>query len=340
MNFAMLSDAKGCTVGWGDFKKTPQALKNAFYINDFELSDITPWFQFENTKQLSLNEALDLLEMGAVLPFMSDLYLPDYEQFRLDYEEAQSAFEEGFFKKVLLGATEWAAFTAKQSPLKLLELGVEEKLQEGMYFYAYSLDGHGAWGLSPELLFKKQSDSIKTMALAGTFAQTVENRHAPEHSEVVEFFRELAAKHKMTMSLGAQQTLPYGKIKHLKSDVSLGQIPDLNLNDWIAEFHPTPALGVSPRNKDTLKAIKKFRSSFPKNFGAPFGFQYEDYFQAIVAIRGFFFDREKVYRPIGVGVTKSSSLVAEWKEISLKRFAMDELIGALMDRSGEVHGIA
>jgi menaquinone-specific isochorismate synthase len=326
MNFALLSDGKSCVLGWGACERSSEPLKNAFYINDFDLADAQPWCRFENFKRLDVGQVtpseVPLAELFAELPLSQNWFLSDYEVFREDFQEAVQAFQAGDFRKVLLSTCDWADREKETLSSKIQSLPALP-----YFFYAYNFEGKGVWGLSPELLLEHDAakKTLKTVALAGTYTQTTEERHEPEHNAVLDFFRDLATGYDSLIHFNKIVPSSYGKIKHLKSEILLEKIPDKNLNEWIRAFHPTPALGVSPRNSSTMKKLKDFRKGLPSHFGAPMGFRSDGTSKFIVMIRGVFFDQERLYRPIGVGVTSASNIEAEWKEISLKRLAMEDI---------------
>lgn len=320
MNFAFLSDGQVCALGWGNAERFAEPKENAFYINDFDLTVDRPWYHFEHHLICPVSEARQLLEFLSYVPFAGEWSFSSYENFRFNFEEAQENFRAGTLKKVLLSVCD----TSGQLTQKLSSLITEVPTAE-YYFYGYSFEGEGAWGFSPELLFDFERNSLKTMALAGTFSNDIEERHRPEHQEVVNFFKELAQKYSMEMELKSPEISSYGKIKHLKSEIQFKNLPARSVNEWIRDFHPTPALGVSPRDRENLDFLKKLRQTVPAHFGAPFGFKSDTVCRMIVMIRGTFFDSKRAYRPIGVGVTSASSLESEWKEIALKRLAMEDL---------------
>jgi len=324
MNFAFLSDGHKCALGWGSVRQVSEATKNAFYINDFDLTVSQPYYVFEHTKECPLAEAHELLEFFKSLPLVSEWFLSDYEHFRYDFEEVHERFLDKTLTKALLSVCDFSDQISTKLSSQLKRIPKFEH-----YFYGHCIEGKGAWGLSPELLLETHKKSLRTMALAGTYAKDLEARHQPEHQEVINFFNELAQKYSLEMQISEPREYAYGKIKHLKSEILFENVDISDLQEWIKRIHPTPALGVSPRNSGNLYLLKALRKTVPDLFGAPFGFCSQETASIIVAIRGTFFDDKKAFRPIGVGVTSASSLEAEWKELSLKRLAMEELCSQL-----------
>ena len=82
-------------------------------------------------------------------------------------------------------------------------------------------------------------------------------------------------------------------------------------------LHPTPALGVAPREQ--LGLLKKWRGGKDR-LGAPFGIRWEpDQFLSVVAIRQLSWDENFFYIGNGCGVVAESELDDEWQELKLKR---------------------
>lgn len=324
MNFAFLSDGHTCTMGWGAVQQVSKPNKNSFYINDFDLAESNPFYVFEHYKECPLADARELLDFFAYLPLVSEWYLSDYEHFRYDFEEAKERFQEKTLTKALLSVCDFSGDVSTKLSSQLKRIPSFDH-----YFYGHCIEGKGAWGLSPELLLETEQNNLRTMALAGTYAKDKEPRHEPEHQEVISFFKEMAQEHSLEMQVSSPEEYNYAKIKHLKSEVLFKNVDISDIQEWVKRIHPTPALGVSPRNAGNMYFLKALRKTVPAHFGAPFGFCSQESTRLIVAIRGTFFDEKKAFRPIGVGVTAASSLESEWKEISLKRFAMEELCNQL-----------
>jgi menaquinone-specific isochorismate synthase len=102
----------------------------------------------------------------------------------------------------------------------------------------------------------------------------------------------------------------------------------LTPEDLIHRLHPTPALGPLPRNPDTLGMLVKWRNRLgcPGQFGAPFGLLEQGKFDAVVAIRGIWWEGQKMMLPAGCGVIEASRLVNEWRELRLKREAVKHFL--------------
>jgi menaquinone-specific isochorismate synthase len=69
------------------------------------------------------------------------------------------------------------------------------------------------------------------------------------------------------------------------------------------------------------------RLGCPAEFGAPFGLWDGGRFDAVVAIRGIWWEGNRLRVPAGCGVIEASRLVNEWRELRLKREAVKSFLG-------------
>ncbi|HVJ45302.1 MAG TPA: chorismate-binding protein, partial [Luteolibacter sp.] len=83
-----------------------------------------------------------------------------------------------------------------------------------------------------------------------------------------------------------------------------------------------------PRTKETLSLLLGWRERLgcPEEFGAPFGVWEKGVFDAVVAIRGIWWQEDEITLPAGCGVIEASRLVNEWRELRLKREAVKQLL--------------
>jgi isochorismate synthase EntC len=324
MDFAFLATPQKQFWAFGAYKKSSKPSKKAFWINNFALSEQESWYEFENFQELEGARAME--DMGKELPLPASFEKAPFELFEQKWNIAQAAFKSGEYKKIVVAVEDKATrFGAKPLTGEL----IQSLLSQGQYFFAYSLQGSGAWGATPELFLEWDGAShlLKTVALAGTKEDKKEwgARHQPEHAFVRDFYTEIAQKKSLECVIDAACDLSYGQIQHLKSQVEFRGLENFDIDEWIGDFHPTPALGVYPRSQENLENLMNLRSEIHPYYGAPFGVYTESNALMVVKIRSVFFDKNGCYRPVGVGVTSKSELTQEWEEIGHKREAMAAL---------------
>jgi menaquinone-specific isochorismate synthase len=173
-----------------------------------------------------------------------------------------------------------------------------------------------------------------TMALAGTARSEerevleVDEKEIREHEIVaqalVSKLGDLGELHR-----GPRGIMGLGSIVHFHTPIEVELEQPVGIASLVRRLHPTPALGPLPRTEETMSRLIEWRKRLgaPSEFGAPFGAVVDGDFQAIVAIRGIWWDGEDVRLPAGCGVIEASRLVNEWRELRLKREAVKARFG-------------
>ncbi len=340
MDFALLYDGQKCISGWGNHRSLHQPEGRCFWINNFETSHERPWKCFENNQESSEIPS----EFIEHLKFAKGWNCFDEKQFKNLWERAQEHISIHGLHKVVLALSDRSNdfYTKNVLPSFGSRAG---------FFYAFKIQDDLVWGYTPELFFKKNFSSLETVALAGTYKfNQLKVSHAKnenlknnlsgereraldfEHSVVVEYFQKLAKSLNVSLSFSERQELVQGNIAHLQTKICFENFHTQNINEFISHMHPTPALGVYPKNNHSLKALYSLRNhaELPSFYGAPFGFCDDSTALFVVMIRGHFFENnfnheKTLKRTIGVGITKYSTFEEEWAELEQKRKSMELL---------------
>jgi menaquinone-specific isochorismate synthase len=204
---------------------------------------------------------------------------------------------------------------------------------------AWSARDGGILGATPETLFRQSSPSrLETVALAGTRVLPLDAEaadaflHDPkeraEHQFVVNDL--LAALGKRGRALASETyvaELP--TLAHLRTDISVELDDRAGFADLIRDLHPTPSLGVAPRQAG-LAALLEFDDPDARGrFGAPFGVYCEEPFisDCLVAIRCAQWRDSEVAIGSGCGLVAASALESEWLELGAKRDSVRRILG-------------
>ncbi|MBP7948998.1 MAG: chorismate-binding protein [Verrucomicrobiales bacterium] len=311
--------------GWGPFEKSETAPVEgwAFYVNDFDLGDPKPWL---------IPQDLDFECLGACTerasPPARDWQKPDPEQFRDVFEDIAGKLVRKSLRKAVPVVADTCAWP-EQTRWDFLEAFPHLEGDPGTHGYACSMGTRGFAGRTPELLFHLEGGKLHTMALAGTVPsgdRDTLQQHPKllhEHELVVEVLLQRLG------TLGSLTVLPrrlldLGTMTHLctKLEVTLDDPQwEQRGGELIRLLHPTPALGIAPRNRQTLALLKSYRKTLkiPPHFGAPFGVKWPGGMLFLVAIRGIFWENEIASLPAGCGIVSGSSFESEWAELELKR---------------------
>jgi len=310
-------------VGHGPFDSAnePPADGIAFYLQDFALTSQAPWKIPTRSEILSSTGFAARFE-GIEQP-VCQWTTPDAVPFSEIFLEVMAAIRSGLFEKTVPVVTETGS--ANESPF-LGIVAAMAKQSAPLRSYGWLRGNTGFAGATPELLISMEGHRLETMALAGTARRddrdvfAVDEKEIREHEYVAQT---LVAK---LLDLGKVERRSRG-ILDLKSivhfltligvDLRVPQTPD----ELIKRLHPTPALGPLPRTDETLAMLFDWRNRLgcPAEFGAPFGVWDHGKFDAIVAIRGIWWNGNNLILPAGCGIIEASRLVNEWRELRLKR---------------------
>lgn len=320
----MKTDNSSYLVGLGPFEEFALAPSNrtAFYVNDFGLSCECPW-----KVPSKIVEVSDLAELGYGKDNLKIEWAePEADSFAAVFAEINEMIVKGVIEKSVPVATQRGRLTR----------GNGEQLISGMqnlgvpfYSYGWSSGGGGFCGATPELLFKQDGRSLKTMALAGTAKAdervvfAVDGKEIREHEFVAQT---MVAKLSDigVVERGERSILDLGRLVHFHTPIDVELFADRSVDELIRRLHPTPALGPLPRTQETMTLLSEWRNRLncPPYFGAPFGLLKDGLFTSLVAIRGVHWEGDNVAVPSGCGVIEASRLVNEWRELRLKREAV------------------
>ena len=314
-------------VGQGPFTSVAEAPKsgNAFYWNDFQLSDPTPW---KIPARVSFHSDLEAFT-GATTPQIE--WSPvDQAPFSAAFGMLTQAFANGAkLEKLVPVVTERGKLIAGDLR-SLASAALEHSGPKAQAYGCWDAQG-GFIGATPERLLHLADGILETMALAGTAPPAERDRFAcdpkriREHALVIDGIR---------ASLGGQveeadrEVLELDGLLHFITRLRTELKGPVDLNALIRQLHPTPAVGFLPRS-DKVGAIHERitkQLSPPPAFAAPFGWLHEGTFQAVVAIRQISWIGSDVALPAGCGLIRESKLDSEWSELALKRSVVKQLL--------------
>jgi menaquinone-specific isochorismate synthase len=127
----------------------------------------------------------------------------------------------------------------------------------------------------------------------------------------------------------SREILDLGSIVHFLTLIQVDLDTPMTTSELLRRLHPTPALGPLPRTDATMERLLEWRGRLgcPPEFGAPFGLWDHGRFDAVVAIRGIWWQDHSLSIPAGCGIIEASRLVNEWRELRLKREAVKRFLG-------------
>lgn len=313
-------------IGHGPFEAAAEmpGAATAFYVRDFAMHDARPWkiparVEVSGTRDFAARHA-------AVAPPQCQWQALDAAPFSGVFQEVMAAIGDGEFEKTVPVVTETGVCDTAPGAAILAAMA---RQTAPLCSFGWSQGPSGFAGATPELLISLDGLCLETMALAGTARRDDRDVFAVDEKEIRE--HEYVAQSLVAKLTGLGQLercprsiLDLGSIVHfltlLRLDLHRAQCPEA----LVKRLHPTPALGPLPRTDKTLAMLLDWRARLgcPAEFGAPFGVWHDCRFDAVVAIRGIWWDGCKLILPAGCGVIEASRLVNEWRELRLKREAV------------------
>lgn len=329
---AWLSRTDGTVViGRGPFRAAadPPASGVAFFKRSFsEKSNGLPWQIPESFERIPASDFHEKYRRAASLSV--EWESPDAVPFSLVFQEIMTCIQQGSIEKTVPVVTERGVALDSPSVNIMAAMAAQGA---PLHSYGWVSPDSGFAGATPELLVSMCGLSLKTMALAGTARQedegvfSVDEKEIREHEYVAQTL--VAKLHDLGgLKRQEREVLRLGSIVHFLTNISVELDRPQDSEDLIRRLHPTPALGPLPRTEQTLSMLADWRErlSCPTEFGAPFGVWDEGDFEAVIAIRGLWWDGNNISLPAGCGIIEPSRLVNEWRELRLKREAVKRFL--------------
>lgn len=346
-------DTDHILVGWGEWSESaqpPLTSENrhencAIYAPDFYLREPCPW---KSTAQWDLvsRDHFASLFMTVIGHNVNCEQIQWQEPLEAGFASTWLRIQEGFRQRGLLKAVP-VVFAKGETDLlgedsRLSLLAKLSALPRHLYVYGMWSSTAGLLGATPELLFERSSQGpIQTVALAGTRGK--ENPRAAEillndpkerfeHQLVIDDLRErLSAVG--DVEIGATDVLELPTLYHLRTPIQVLPRENSTFQGLIERLHPTPALGVAPRDLG-FSEMRRWDDWAEERgrFGAPFGASYGGGGElpreiCVVAIRNIQWQGHEVRLGSGCGVVGESHLSREWQELALKRESVKGMLG-------------
>ncbi len=317
-------------VGYGPFQRsaTPPADGIAFHVQDFAAAPEQPWCIPARWEHLDRIDFAARHPIGQ--PFECEWQPLDASPFSVVFQEIMAAIHEGTFEKTVPVVTEHGHCQQAPGPIIASRMA---RIAAPHQSYGFLQGDSGFAGATPELLVSIDGHHLNTMALAGTARRedrevfAVDEKEIREHEYVAQT---LVAKllDLGTLQRDPRQILDLGPIVHFLTRIRVELHQPMTPGELLKRLHPTPALGPLPKTITTMNQLLDWRQRMqcPPGFGAPFGLWDHGRFDAVVAIRGLWWDGQQVRLPAGCGIIEASRLVNEWRELRLKREAVKKFL--------------
>ena len=236
--------------------------------------------------------------------------------------------QEGSVKKVVL-ARELVLTADSDFQIHNILKKLKGKNQSAMIF---NIDGF--LGASPELLIKRNGNTIMSHPLAGTAPKYDETNYDHESKQKLLDSTKDAYEHKVTIEWLLNELLPFcsfvdddpepkivslQNVHHLGTEVT-GQLsnPPCSILELVSALHPTPAVGGDPQ-KEALEIINKVEGINRRHYAGPVGWvDANGDGEFAVGIRSAEVTANKAHLYAGVGLVEDSDPQLELEETDAK----------------------
>lgn len=272
--------------------------------------------------------------------------LPDQEGWKVLVDRALAAFAPGELEKVVLARESEFRFET-EAPLDPISM-LRRLLRHTDHAYEFCFHprpSRAFLGASPERLFYRNNVYLQSEALAGTRPRggtdaedqalgedlLGNDKELREHRFVLRTVRDHFNRFCTTMQHDEMPSLVrLRNVQHLYTYME-GVLKSHDVDAALIEtFHPTPAVGGSPRQKalDWLSTNEPFDRGV---YAAPVGWVGFDDAEFCVGIRCGLIEENTLTLYSGAGIVPGSSAEAEWEEIENK---MGNFLEALYEPPG------
>jgi menaquinone-specific isochorismate synthase len=250
-----------------------------------------------------------------------------------------SGIAEARYQKVVLAREVVLEFDTPVNPPCLLR-ALKAHTHSSFHFCFQPNPDSAFVGASPERLYRRDHDRLKTEAIAGTRprGETAKQddrqrrellgsaKDRLEHQFVVDAIRDSLAP--LTVALNAEPApgiLGLAHAQHLVTRFEGELAAGVSDGELLEALHPTPAVGGQPRDRalDEIARLEPFDRGW---FAGPVGWIGRDNAQFVVGIRSALVDGLRLHLYSGAGIVADSDPAEEWDEIENKiRDYLEEL---------------
>ncbi len=245
--------------------------------------------------------------------------------------KALASINQKQYEKIVLARKTLLTLERETNAFQLLKK-LEDSTDQCFHFCFQMKPGVAFFGASPERLYWRRNDFIKSEAIAGTRprGKDIESDQAlmqelmtsrkdlTEHNYVAHFiknsFKELCFRFTTSNNV---ELLKLKEGMHLFSDFEGHVHENVNDESILKILHPTPAVaGFSVVNSvNALRTLEPFSRGW---YAGAVGYIGGDETQFVVAIRSALLRHEQLALFAGAGIVKGSTAQAEWQEIENK----------------------
>ncbi|MHA2937595.1 isochorismate synthase [Vibrio sp. RC27] len=332
----------------GRSEKNPRCMSSLFFLPQFELTCRDgSWMlaaNFTEDKSRTV-EGLRKLKaaaepLGAISTEITKFeHLPNHDEWSQLVDKALGQIEENQFKKVVLARETRVELDQHISASQLMKSSYA--INNNSFHFMLVLDRkHCFMGSTPERLYHRQYQTLRSEALAGTTGRSddaekdekmsawlgsdtknlVENQYVVD--DLVERIKPLSSQ---VMVDDQVQLIKLRKVQHLRRSITAELERGVNGVKLLDALQPTAAVAGFPR-EPALEFITE-NEPFPRGwYAGSIGYISHEEAQFCVAIRSALVTENQVKLYAGAGIVPGSVAECEWQELDRKMSTLLSLI--------------
>lgn len=197
--------------------------------------------------------------------------------------------------------------------------------------YILQIEDRDCWlAATPELLVRRNSDCVSSMALAGTKPADGDSEWTTkEYHEQEVVTQQIQANYAdsgyQEIQTDGPNTIRSGYVEHLQTLISARDTDNENFNLLLEKLHPTPAVCGYPTD-DAKKIISQAEQHERELYTGYIGITTEENEQYFVNLRCMKLRTQSALLYLGGGITKGSEMESEWQETENKARTLTSLI--------------
>lgn len=256
---------------------------------------------------------------------------PSFPVWDRNIRESLTNINQEKLDKIVLARASLFNFEYDLSPLMICKM-LQGKSPSATVFTFEFTEGQGFVGASPESLYQRNHNHIKTAAIAGTRPrgkteaedQALKEDLLNDEKELHEFDvvkqdiqKCLEPLCSSFSSKNNSRIIQTSTVQHIHHTFEGQLLDDINDKKLIEALHPTPAVGGRPK-KIALKNIGE-RETFDRGwYSAPVGWISPENAHLLVAIRSALVQKNELRLFAGTGIVPGSLPQKEWEELEHK----------------------
>jgi len=246
----------------------------------------------------------------------------DYMSWQKLVEKTKTKIKNGVLKKAVLKRKTSFEFDQPIDPYKYFFRFIKNNPQVNHFLFQPD-PSTTFFGGTPEHLFHRKNEKLRTMALAATIPKNYpieklysDHKLRKEFQFVKDQLEELLKPFSSKITVSNNSLCHLKTMIHLKCDfeADLKFIDDIKL---IETFHPTSAILGLPKMA-AFKYVKENEPTARSYYASALGFITPNESEILVGIRSGIFKENLLHAFAGVGIVEESNPIEEWKELNLK----------------------